>query len=413
MGNFSTPQEAYAMMNSVVKQSQAVNAPTVIDGTTFVDAGSAVLATGKENTLNSMSILMLRTYFSSRPYKSKFSIIEAKDGNMYSNRLRKITYYPRYNRAAGPFNTNLNPDNIVNGKDNTTGVGDMWEMNLPIVAETNFGGRFVWDRSDTTLLEQLKVAFKGPDEFNSFINGKMTELYNDIEQTKEAKNKLALLNHIAGVANMAMNGDIGKESFVNLTTEFNKAFGTSYTTEQLKHDHITDFYKWLSAKFQIDSDRLTNRTKKYHYTLPKEVDGETLEVLRHTPKNKQKFVYYSPMFLEAKAQVLPSIFNPQYIAEQSGEGVDYWQAFDEPQTIKVKPAIFTGESREITIPNLVGVLFDEDAIMTHYDLDSVYTTPIEARKLYYNTWYHYAQSIFDDFTENTIVYYMADEDLAP
>ena len=407
--NFSTPQDAYALMNSLVKQAQAVNAPTVVDLTTFVDAGSAVMSTGNENVLNSLSILIGKTIISSRPYKAKMGLIEARDGDMYSNRLRKITYYPRYNREAGFVNTNLHDDNIVNGRDTSTGVGDMWEINLPIVAETNFGGRYVWDRSDTTLLDQIKVAFRGPDEFNAFINGKMTELNNDIEQTKEAKNRIAILNHAAGIMNMVENGNLGKECAVNLTAEFNKEYGTKYTTDQILQEHIDDYLKWWAARVQLDSNKLTYRTEKYHYGLPKQVDGNTLNLLRHTPKDKQKFIYYNPMLVMAKARVLPEIFNPQYITEKNGEGVDYWQSFDDPQAIRVKPSIPVGESKEIVIPKLVGMLFDEDALITHYDLDSVYTTPIEARKCLYNTWYHYAQSTFDDFTENGIIYYMADD----
>ena len=69
--NFSTPQDAYALMNSLVKQAQAVNAPTVVDLSTFVDAGSAVMSTGNENVLNSLSILIGKTIISSRPYKAK------------------------------------------------------------------------------------------------------------------------------------------------------------------------------------------------------------------------------------------------------------------------------------------------------------------------------------------------------
>ena len=198
-------------------------------------------------------------------------------------------------------------------------------------------------------------------------------------------------------------------TYIKSMYEFNKEYGTKYTTDQILQEHIDDYLKWWAARVQLDSNKLTYRTEKYHYGLPKQVDGNTLNLLRHTPKDKQKFIYYNPMLIMAKARVLPEIFNPQYITEQNGEGVDYWQSFDDPQAIRVKPSIPVGESKEIVIPKLVGMLFDEDALITHYDLDSVYTTPIEARKCLYNTWYHYAQSTFDDFTENGIIYYMADD----
>ena len=55
-----------------------------------------------------------------------------------------------------------------------------------------------------------------------------------------------------------------------------------------------------------------------------------------------------------------------------------------------------------------GLLFDEDALVVDYQLDSVDTTPIEARKHFYNTWYSFARNIISDPTEKAILYYMAD-----
>ena len=62
----------------------------------------------------------------------------------------------------------------------------------------------------------------------------------------------------------------------------------------------------------------------------------------------------------------------------------------------------------VSLSYVVGLLFDEDALVTDYQLDSVDTTPFEARKHFANTWYSFARNIISDPTENAILYYMAD-----
>ena len=53
-------------------------------------------------------------------------------------------------------------------------------------------------------------------------------------------------------------------------------------------------------------------------------------------------------------------------------------------------------------------MFDEDACMVDYQFDSATTTPLEARKHYRNMWWTIRKNAINDFTENMIVFYMAD-----
>ena len=42
--------------------------------------------------------------------------------------------------------------------------------------------------------------------------------------------------------------------------------------------------------------------------------------------------------------------------------------------------------------------------------EGAYTTPVNARHLYTNTFYHYKFGAIQDYTENSIIYIMKDED---
>lgn len=62
----------------------------------------------------------------------------------------------------------------------------------------------------------------------------------------------------------------------------------------------------------------------------------------------------------------------------------------------------------VALDNVVGFLFDTDALMVDFQLDTAATTPLEARKHYMTTWYSMARNAICDYTENMILYYMAD-----
>lgn len=416
MGRTLTPQDAHALMNSLVEQATGQTGLTVTDTSSFVSAGERVLATGVENTISSLGLVLGRTLMATRPYKAKMRIINALDTGAYTTRLRKISYYARENTASGDWNTQLKTNlgmGLDNGDQGGTATKSMWEQNQPVALEMNFGGSSVWETSTTIYQDQLKEAFRDEASFNSFVSGIMTEKANDIESTKEAFNRMTLLNHMAGVydLNASMPG-----SAVDMVAEFNAYYGTSYTGTDLRGAHLNEFLAFFVAKFKIDSDYMSERTAKYHWSPAKSVGGTNYTLLRHTPKEKQRCALYAPFFTLAKATVYPEIFNPQYLdIEKQFEPVNFWQSIDTPQEINITPAIpdvvgnqggqISGDP--VNIKYVLGCLFDEDACMVDYMIDSAETTPLEARKRYRNLWWTFKKNAINDFTESFILYYMA------
>lgn len=404
------PVDAYAVMNSLVHQATGRDDLTATDTSSFIDAGKAVLDTGTENVLNALSVLIGRTIIASRPYTGKFKLITKSEASAYDNRIRKISFYARDNQPSGMFNTNVIADNLGRGQSDVDGAGSMWEQNPAIPVERYFFSEFTWDKSHTEYPEQIKKAFRNESEFIDFINGVMVEVQNDIESTLEAKNRAVVIDRLAGQYLMTQNGNIGAESAVNLTAEFNKEFNTTYSTQEILNEHLTAFLEFYVARVKIDSDRLENRSALYHDPLPQTIDGVDYVVLRHTPKDRQRFIYYSPFFTKAKARVLPEIFNPQYLDFKQGEGIDYWQSIKDPSAIDVTPALPDGAvSSEVKLDLVIGLLFDEDALLTNNKFTGMYPTPINARHVYTNMWWHYLYGMVSDYSENAILYYMADE----
>ena len=421
MGRRLAPTDCYALMNALVAEATGQQSTIqAVDTSSFVSAGETVLAAGTENVLNALAMVVGRRLMAVRPYNAPLRLINAIDTGLYTDRLLKDSFYSRNAQPSGAFNTDLFT-NLAQGftaGQNVDGNGDaqstksQWEQNLPVPLELNFAGRNTWQDCSTIPEIQLQQAFRSEADFSDFVTGYMMERANDIESQKEAYNRMTLLNYIAGIYDMSasMPGSV-----VNLTYEFNQEFGTSYTTAQLLSTYLKEFMEFFTARVKIDSDKMENRSLNYHWSPAKTVGGLSYYLLRHTPKDRQKLFLYSPIFKKVESYVFPEIFGPQYLKMENYEGVKFWQNEDNPAAIKIYPAIPNTSSPAeqkkgslVDLSTVIGVLFDSDALMIDYQLDTALSTPVEARKHYRNIWYTYAKNSICDFTEKAILYYMAD-----
>ena len=205
MARSYTPRDAHTLMNALVEQATGAQSITVVDTSTFVSAGELVMSTGLENVYNALSILVGRTYAAVRPYDANLQLINAINSGVYTNRFRKISYYSKPAQPSGWFNTQLftnlkdgftagqNPD----AQGNHQSTKSQYEISGGVPLEVNFGGSSTWQESLTIFENQLKVAFRSEDECMAFWTGLITQKDNDIEMTKEAFNRMTLLNHMA------------------------------------------------------------------------------------------------------------------------------------------------------------------------------------------------------------------------
>ena len=121
-------------------------------------------------------------------------------------------------------------------------------------------------------------------------------------------------------------------------------------------------------------------------------------------------VYMLSEFLaEIKSMALSGIYNDGYLKIADVEGVDYWQDIQTPMSINSTPVYLqadgtlTSPAQPVVEDALLGVLFDEDALGYTVVKHTIATTPLNAKGLYYNMFYHFTDRFWNDFTENGIV----------
>ena len=416
--------DGYAIINAMADEMFGANASIqAIDESSFASVGESILNSGIENVINTLSLVASRDLIAIRPYKAKFRLINALDSGMFSNRIRKISYYAKAAVPTGASNTQLFDENLMMGADNGVhydsstppvqkSVESMWLQSTPVVYQAWFGGAIEWQYPYTLYENALKSAFRSGEEWAQFLNGFLVSAANDIETEKEAFSRLVLLNAIAGVADLtaSMPG-----SFVNLTSEFNAKFGTSYTTADLLSTYFTEFLAFFVATVKTVSDMMENRSILYHWSPAKTVGGVSYVLPRQTKKEDQRMMMISKFWNDAEALVMPAIFNPQYLQIDNFEKIDFWQNINDPTAISVTPAIpdvlspgaqIAGSA--VALDTVLGVLYDRDAIMVDFHLEDVTSTPIEARKHYRTIWNTINKNPIWDPTENMVVFYMAD-----
>lgn len=418
MARTLTPQDAYALMNALVHQATGQTSLTATDTSSFVSAGETVLATGMENSLNAFATVLGKTLIAVRSLTAKLQIINAINSGVYTNRLRKISFYSKDAQAAGDWNTNLYTnfaDGYDNGSNGGASTASMWEQSLPVPLEMYFGGSSVWDEELTVLENQYAYAFRDESEFLKVAAGIMTQKMNDIEKTKEAFNRMVLLNKIAAVYDMR---SYNNGAAIDLIAGFNAEMGTTYTRAVVLQSHMQEFLQYFTATFKHISDMMTYDSLSYHWSPDKTVGGVQYYLPRHTPKANQRAILYNPFFLKAKAEVFSEIFNPQYLEDGAKyETVEFWQAIGAGPAINVTPAVTDADSTSPTygtqiqgnatsLDYVLGVLYDEDALMTDFQFESANVTSLEARKRYRNYFWHFKKGAINDPTENFIVFYL-------
>lgn len=431
MARALTAQDAHVIMNALVRQATGQQALTAVDTSTFISCGETVLATGKENTLNALSLIIGRTLVASRPYKARLAMLNAINTGVYSHRLRKISYYSKDALAAGHCNTDLftnHAQGFTAGENESSGTPQstksqyFQEQSMPL--DVQFAGVDVWQDAITIYEDVLEQAFTSETSFNEFISGMLTEHANDIESQREAFTRMALVSEIAKRYYLATSANnYIPDGAINMTTAFNTRFGTNYTSAQLRSTYLNDFLKFLVSTVKEVSDRMTERSTHYHDAMEKTVDGVKYHVLRHTPYDRQRIMLYGPLLREAEAWVLPEIFRPEYLdMDKQFEKVEFWQSnqadADRPK-IKANSA-FLNHSNGIqsstgnqTLDYVIGCIYDVDALMVDIQLERATVSPLEARKFYRTSWLSFNRNVIGDQTENFVILYMDDSAVTP
>jgi len=404
MANSLSPVDVYGIVNAMSTEMFGPNATiTAMDTSTFVTVGETLLRSGYTNTLDALSNVIGRTIHAVRRYNGRFKII-MKTPAEWGGIERKISFYAKGMQPAGDWNTQLAATQLNDGQS-----VDHYVISKKYPLEINFCGIKVMEYEDTTFLYQLKGAFQSESAFSDFVSAKLVDIANDLETKVEAENRLMVLNAIGATYNVG-----GARQKVNLRAEFNTKFGTSYTVTDLLTTHLAEFVAFMVAKIEGDMELMRERNELFHiYPARNDDNGNALTLVRHTPPEARRLILYMPLIRDEMKQVFPTLFESGYLRLENYEGVEYWQNPNDPMAVSITPNqlnVVSGEAETgnaVALSNVVGLLFDRDAMAMSIKNEEALTSPINSRGSYYNTFYHYSTMYKLDQSENMVLYYLA------
>lgn len=377
-----------ATLNAIQRQVTGQVEITPITNTQeFISVAGTVLRTGYDPVLNAISQIVSKTIFATRPYSRKFKGIFV-DNVAYGGHVRKINYVDL--PAVDDDGYKLTDDASV----------DMYKVRKPKVVQTNFYGYNTYSDFVTRFREQLQVAFSGPDQLGEFFANLMVEWSNKHEQFHETMARTAILNFIGG----KLAGDTS--NVIHLLTEYKAFTGDDTLTAQTIYQpaNYKAFVQWMYARIATITDLMTERTTKFHTNLN---EGRTF--IRHTPLQDQRVYLYAPARYQTQMMAIADVYHDNFLKLADNETVNFWQNINDPDAISITPTYMIADGSlkihesSISQANVIGVIFDREAIGISTFAEEMSVTPYNSRGRYWNIWSSFTDRYWNDFTENGVV----------
>lgn len=384
--NNMTIEQASTLLAAIHSQvtGQTTLAPTNVSD--FVSVAQATLAVGYDPVLAAISQVISKTLIAVRPYNRKFRGLEVSN-ERWGGIVRKINFGDRDPETDDTYA-------LVDGQ-----AIDQFVVRNPDVLETRYVGSSVYQGHYTIFTKQLDVAFSGPEAFAAFMSGLMTHFSNEREQWLEDGSRMILMNMIAAKADS--NTDI-----IHLLTEYNTVTGASPAFDAktiMQPANFPAFIKWMYARVANISGLMTERSGLFQ--LP--ITGKN--IFRHTPLEDQKIYMNSQFLNDMTARVLADTYHENFLRYSDVEAVNFWQAIDSPLDVSAKPVYIDSSgavkvaSGNVAVSDVIGVMFDRDAVGYNIYDDSLVTSPFNAAGQYYNLFAHVRVQYQNDLTEKCVV----------
>lgn len=367
--------QIYSIVNAVCQETMGESALVATDTASLVAMGNAILSssTNTEAFIDTLVQRIGRTMISYRPYRSKLGLMAVSDMTMGAI-MQKIKV--KMPTAVEDVTTQLIDGQSI----------DQYIVSKPRATQKLFVKRTPYTFYITIQKKWLREAFVSESAMGSFIAAIYGEVENKLELSQENLARLCMANFMASIST-------DTNRVINLVTEYNTVAASPVTAASALYSE--SFLRYALGRMNNISKKMETMSVLYN-------DGTET---RHTPKGDQRFVSLVDFQTALETQVQWAAFHEEYVKKQNGIEVPYWQAAQSPMNINL---VIEGDDPEqeesTTLSNIVAFIHDRDALGTYRKEVEVATTPLNARGLYTNQFWHMNDLYFNDITENGIIF---------
>ena len=366
------------------------------DLSNIVDVGVELFdATSVDNYVKSLVNHIGKVIFVNRPYAGNVPSM-LMDSWEFGSVLEKIS-------ADIPEATENESWELVNGQEYKQDI-----FYKPSVSAKFFNSKVTFEVPMSFTEMQVKESFSSATQLNGFLS----MLYNAVDKSMAIKIDSLIMRTINNAIGETFKADAtaftpqgasdvdyttaSTNRCVNLLKLYNDKFDKELTADTAITD--PEFIRFASYVMSLYVDRLSKISTLFN------VGGKD----RFTPADMLHIVMLSDFKASATAYLESDTFHNNLVALPESESVPYWQgsgttySFADVSKIMVKTATGT----DITVTGILAVMFDRDA-MGVCNTDRRVTTNYNAKAEFYNNYYKFDASYYNDLNENCVVFYVA------
>lgn len=389
-------KQIYTLMNNVTNEVLGQKDLVKEDLSNVVDIGTEIFnQNAVDNYVKTLVNHIGKVIFVNRPYAGNAPSV-LMDGWEFGSVLEKIN-------ADIPEATENESWNLVDKQEYKQDI-----FYKPSVSAKFFNKKVTFEVPMSFTEMQVKESFSSAEQLNGFLS----MIYSAIDKSMSIKIDSLIMRTInnmigetiaheyadstdsTGKKLVALSSKSGVKA-VNLLFLYNNKFSKTLTAEQAITD--TDFIRFASYTIGLYRDRLSKISTLFN------VGGKE----RFTSKEYLHTILLSDFIASADVYLNSDTFHDDFVKLPTAERVPYWQgsgadySFSKTSDIHIA----TAGGVDVEVSGVIGVMFDRDALGVCNTSKRV-TTNYNAKAEFYNNYYKFDASYFNDLNENFVVFFV-------
>lgn len=389
-------EQVYTLVNSSTKDILGETDIVKQDLSNVVDIGNSIINSNNvDNYVKSLVDHIGKVIFVNRPYAGSVPNV-LMDKWEFGSVLEKIS-------ADLPEAVENKSWELSNGVDYSPNV-----FYKPTVSAKFYNSKVTFEVDMSFTERQVKESFSNAEQLNAFVS----MLYNAVERSMTVKIDSLVMstinNAIAQVINHAMpdvvDGNYSQTpttpQAINLLKIYNDTFSKTLTKVTCLTD--MDFLKWCCIMLSTYAKRMSRMSTLFN------VGGKP----RFTPKEDLNIIMLQDFYANMRVNLASDTYNKEDLLLPTDiTTIPYWQGsgndYSDSKVAKINVSIKTGESttKDIEMNGIMAVMFDRNALGV-CNMDRRVTTNYNPKAEFYNNFYKFDCSYFNDLDENFIVFFI-------
>lgn len=380
------------MLNSVFGEVMGEGVMVSEDLRNLVDVGRTITSsTDFENNFENYAGKIVdkvgKTIFVDRTYKAT-DLGLWRDSFEYGSVLEKLRV------DVGEFKDNaewdLTKDTDADGdldynENISTHIQDLFKFNPAKVQAKYWNAKATFKATISITRKQLKSAFDSASKMARFIGMIENRITSKLEIAKAELQKRTLANLIGE--------KVYNVKYVDLREQYINDTGVTAATRMSIAMNDSAILRYMAKRITQDRDLMTEPSTLY-------TDGE---FYNHTPIDDSRLIVLSDLDKALAFNLYSGTYNEQFVKLGNYKTVPFWQMNAKDMETRAALKLITSNNHSVNQGQIVGILFDRDAAMI-CNAEPEVRSQYNADGNFWNYFYTFDCSYYNDFDENIIVY---------